>query len=106
LNLLGLAAQMGAVIFILELFAMLMSLYISLNIVMGVKDMESIHVFNLNASSLYSFWKLIAAFSLIAYFLYLIPGIAVIALILWFIFAICFLASFNKVKRLYSKMQG
>lgn len=100
-NLVGFSAANTWISFILSIAGLIASLYISFNIVMGVKDIERIHDCKLNSETLFSCWKLIAAFSFLAYIAIIFPVLAIIALILDVVFIICFLVSFNKTKNLY-----
>lgn len=87
--------------FVLGLVSTLISLYISYNIVMGVKDIEASSGRFLNAQGLYSSWTLLAILSLIVYLLIIIPILNVLCIIAGLIAGIVFLVSFNKTKNLY-----
>lgn len=100
-NLVGLAATNSWLSFVFGIGGLIASLYISFNIVMGIKDIEQIHDYKLNSETLYSSWKLIAVFSFLAYITIIFPGLAIVAMILNVIFIICFLAAFSKAKNLY-----
>jgi len=87
--------------FVLGLVSTLISLYISYNIVMGVKDIETSSGRFLNAGGLYSVWTVLAVLSLIIYLLYIIPVLNFLCIIAGLIAGIVFLVSFNKTKNLY-----
>ncbi len=87
--------------FVLGLVSTLISLYISYNIVMGVKEIEASSGRFLNAQGLYSNWTLLAILSLIVYLLLFIPILNVLCIIAGLVAGIVFLVSFNKTKNLY-----
>ena len=87
--------------FVLGLISTLISLYISYNIVMGIKEIEASSGRFLNAQGLYSSWTLLAILSLIVYLLFIIPILNVLCIVAGLITGIVFLVSFNKTKNLY-----
>jgi len=87
--------------FVLGLVSTLISLYISYNIVMGVKDMEASSGRYLNAGGLYSNWTLLAILSLIVYLLFIVPILNILCIIAGLIAGIVFLVSFSKTKNLF-----
>ena len=87
--------------FVLGLTSTLISLYISYNIVMGIKEFEASSGRFLNAQGLYSSWTLLAILSLIVYLLFIIPILNVLCIVAGLITGIVFLVSFNKTKNLY-----
>jgi hypothetical protein len=90
--------------FTLGLISTLISLYISYNIVMGVKDIEAMDGRDLNAQGLYSVWTVLAILSLIIYVLLIVPILNFLCMIAGLIAGIVFLVSFNRTKNLYYGM--
>jgi hypothetical protein len=90
--------------FILGLISTLISLYISYNIVMGIKDIEAMDGRDLNAQGLYSVWTVLAILSLIIYVLLIVPILNFLCMIAGLIAGIVFLVSFNRTKNLYYGM--
>jgi hypothetical protein len=86
---------------LLGLISIIASLYISYEIIQGIKDIESVKMKNLNSDQLLSTWKLLADFTFISYVLFLIIPIAAIFIILTTIVSIYYLFVFNKSKNLY-----
>jgi len=101
MDLFGVTSDITVISFILGLASTIMSLYISYNIVMGVKDMETVYSQQLNGDSLLLMWKLLAVFSIIIYALVLIPALGIIALIAGLVISVLFLISFNTARNLY-----
>ena len=106
MDLFGISASLGALSYILAIASTIISLYISYNIVMGVKEIEEKYNAILNGDSLKSTWTLLAVFNIIVYISLLIPALAVICIIVTFIVAICFLVAFSKSKDLYYEMEA
>ena len=102
LDLFGISSSLGApVSFVLGLVSTIVSLFISYGIIMGIKDIETTRVQNLNSEQLYTTWKLLATFSLIVYLLYLIPTLAIVCIIIGFIIGVYYLYIFSKTKNLF-----
>lgn len=102
MDLLGISYTLGTLIpFLLGLASTLISLYISYNIVMGVKDLEAALEQDLNSRPLYSMWIALAIFSLAIYAIILIPGLNPLCIIAGFVVGIAFIVLFNKTKNLY-----
>ncbi|NCB52830.1 MAG: hypothetical protein EOM54_13295 [Clostridia bacterium] len=102
----GASASLGALAYLLAIASTAISLYISYNIVMGVKEIEEKRGSPLNADSLKSTWKILAVFNVAAFVSLLIPVLAIICIIVAFIAAICFLVAFSKSKNLYYEMKA
>lgn len=100
-DLIGISASLGVLAYFLGFISTIISLYISYNIVMGVMDIERKYNVLLNGTSLKSVWTLLALFNILSFSLLLMPGIAIIFVIVSFIVSVCFLASFNNSKNLY-----
>ena len=82
--------------------SMIASLYISYEIIQGIKDIESVKMKNLNSDQLLSTWKLLAVFTVLSYaLLFIVPELALICIILAIIVSIYYLFVFNKSKNLY-----
>lgn len=103
-DLLGISISLGIFSYLLGIVSTVISLYISYNIVMGVRDMEENYNAVLNGDSLKSTWTTLAVFSVITYALILVPVLNIICLIVAFIVAVVFLISFNRAKNLYYEL--
>ena len=106
LDLVGASVSLGALTYLLAFTSTAVSLYISYNIVMGVIDMEGKYNTPLNGDSLKSTWTLLAVFDVLTFVAWLIPPVAIICIIVYFIIAICFLFAFNNSKNLYYDTVG
>ncbi|MCG8482433.1 MAG: hypothetical protein MJA31_03920 [Clostridia bacterium] len=104
MDLFGISASLGAMSYILAIVSTIISLYISYNIVMGVKEMESKYNILLNGDSLKSTWTLLAVLNVVSFVFLLIPAAAGVCIVVCLIVAICFLVAFNKSKNLYYEM--
>ncbi len=87
--------------FALGLASTLVSLYISYNIVKGVKDLEAALEQSLNSRPLHYMWIALAAFSPLLCVLFLMPELGYIRMIAGDALGIAFLVLFNKTKNLY-----
>jgi len=101
LDLFGVSILDGIVNWLLGLTSTVVSLYISYNVVVGVRDIEMTLSRDLNGSNLLSIWKVYAVVSLAIYILYLIPVINLLLIIAGFAMGIVFLIAFNRTKNLY-----
>jgi hypothetical protein len=102
MDMLGISYRLEALIpFALGLVSTLVSLYISYNIVTGIKDLEAALGQDLNSRPLYSMWVALAALNLAIYFLFLIPEINLLCIIAGLVVGIAFLVLFSKTKNLY-----
>lgn len=106
IDLVGISGSLGPLSILLGIASIAISLYISYNIVMGVKDMEEKYNTLLNGNSLKSTWAILAVFNILTFALLLIPALAIICIVVSFIAAICFLVAFNNSKNLYYDMKG
>ena len=87
---------------LLGLISVIASLYISYEIIQGIKDIESIKMKSLNSDQLFSTWKLLAVFSILSFvLLFTVPALAIICVIAGVIVNIYYLFVFNKSKNLY-----
>lgn len=100
-DLLAVSVNLGGFSLILGLASTVISLYISYNIVMGIKDMEIAYTQQLNGDNLLTMWKVLAVLSLVIYLLFFIPALGLLCIIGNIVVAILFLVSFNKAKNLY-----
>lgn len=100
-DLLAVSFNLGGLSLLLGLASTIISLYISYNIVMGVKDMELAYSQQLNGDNLLTIWKVVAVLSLAIYLLFFIPALGILCVIGNIVVAIIFLVSFNKTKNLY-----
>lgn len=102
MNLLGIYIYMGVLIStVIGLAALLASFFISYNIVMGIKDLETALEQDLSSRSLYSAWMAYTAISFVLFFLVLIPGLYYICTIAGNIAGIVFLVMMGRTKNLY-----
>lgn len=101
-DLFGVYLIMGTMIrFLLGLAAVLMSLYMSYNIVAGIKALETALEQTLNSRPLLYVWIISALLRLAAYGLYLIPELSTISIITGNVAGIAFLVLMNRTKNLY-----
>lgn len=105
MDLVGISVSLGALSFLLAVASVILSLYISYHIVLGVKEMEDHYGTFLNGSSLKSTWTLLAVCSAATFAALLIPELAILCIIVTFIAAICFLVAFNRSRNLYYEMK-
>jgi len=99
-DLLGVILSEGLFSWLLGLASTIISLYISYNIVMGVRDMEA-GGRNLDGASLLAVWKVYAVVSLAIHLLFLVPALNILLLIAGLVLGIVFLFAFNRTKNLY-----
>jgi len=78
-----------------------LSLFISYNIIMGIKDIEIASGHNLESGPLYAAWWLCAVFLIIGYAVFLVPLLAIFLLVIVFILAMFFLFKFSKTAHLF-----
>ena len=90
-------------IFVLGVTSSIISLVISYNIILGIKDIEIFRGQALNSRRLHSAWKLMAFFSLLPYALLFFPPLDTISTIIGFIIAIHYLYTFNTTKLLFNE---
>jgi hypothetical protein len=87
---------------LLGLIVMIASLYISYEIIQGIKDIENVQMKDLNSDQLLSTWKLLAVLAFLSHaLLIIVPGLAFICIILTMAMHIYYLFVFNKSKNLY-----
>ena len=105
LDLLGISLTAGP-LFIMILGAVYMgfSLYISYNIVMGVKKIEATEDTDLKSESLFKAWSLLAVFSVLSSMILFIPLVGVFMIVIGFVFAINYLIKFYHMKNLFNDM--
>lgn len=103
MDLFGISFTLGESLnYVLGLLSTILSLYISYNIIMGIIDIETTKIQNLNSNQLYSTWKLMAVFSLITYlFVLIIPVLAVISILASLVLGIYYLYIFYQTKNLF-----
>ena len=97
----------GTIIAILGFVSVILSLYISYNIIMGIKDIEVVKEQSLNSKQLYSIWKLMAVLSFLTFALLLaqIPVLAIVSIITNFVVMIYYLYAFNKARKLFNEQK-
>jgi hypothetical protein len=103
LDLLGVTVSIWWLYVVLMFFSMILSLYITYCIIMGVKDIEQSRGQELNSSQLYSTWKAMAVLLGVAYVLLFLPVLALISAIGSLVAAIAFMVALYKTKQLYSE---
>lgn len=105
-DLVGISVSLGPLSILFGIVSTVISLYLSYNIVMGVKEVEEKYNTPLNGDSLKSTWTFLAVFNILAFALVLIPALTIICIVVSFIAAICFLVAFNNSKNRYYDMKG
>jgi len=92
-------------VFIMMTILILLSAFISYNIIMGIKDIEAAKEQNLSTGNLYYVWKLLVGFTLFTHLVMLLgmPSLAVIGVLISFLFQLCYLYAFYKTKNLYER---
>jgi hypothetical protein len=106
MDLFGISVSLGVLFYLFAITSTVISLYISYNIVMGVKEMEGKYNVLLNGDSLKSIWTVLTVINIIVYVFLLIQALAVICIIVSCIVAICFLVAFYKSKNKYYEMNA
>ena len=101
MDLLGMSAALGWAGVILGIIATILILYISYNIIMGVKEIEANRNANLNGENLYSTWIPMAIMQVVTYVTIVAPAISIICIIVSFVLAIVFLVQLNRTKNAY-----
>ena len=88
----------------LGLIPVVLSLYISYNIIFGIKDIEVIKEQSLNSNQLYKTWKLMAVFSILTFAgLLLAPVLGVVSIIINFGIMVYYLYIFNITRKLFNE---
>jgi hypothetical protein len=107
LDLFGISFSIGVYIrFFMGLVSTVLSLYISYNIVMGVKDIEKAEGWTLDGDRLFKLWGALFIFSIASYGLYLIPGLNLAVIIGAFIVGLGYIICFNGTRKLYNIRNG
>lgn len=101
LEVFGITVSLGALSLLLGLVSIIVSLYISYTIILGVRDMEGHYNTHLNSDSLKAAWNLLAIFTVLTFLLLLIPALSILCIIVSLIAAIWFLVAFSRSKTLY-----
>jgi len=105
LDLIGASVSFGTLTYLLAITSIVVSLYISYHIVMGVIEMEGTYQTFLNGNNLKSTWQLLAIFNVLSFvssFVSLLTLAAAIFFILAsFVAAVCFLVAFGNSKNRY-----
>ena len=86
---------------ILGISLTIISLFIAYNIIMGIKDIETTKVQNLNSVQLYSTWKMLAVLSIGASVFIFVPVLNLACAIAGFVVAVYYIFIFNKTKKLF-----
>lgn len=104
LDLFGVSLSLGYFTTALGIISIIISLYISYQIVCGIREIEAVRAVYLNGKQLLTTWKILAIFQVVTYLALLVPALAIACLIVSFIFAIIFLVAFNTSKNLFETM--
>jgi 4-hydroxybenzoate polyprenyltransferase len=89
-------------IVLIGLVLAIVSIYIAYSIIMGIKEIETTRGQDLNSWPLYSAWRLSVIFSLLSLALaFIIPGLALVCIIVTFVVYVYYLFMFNKTKNLF-----
>ena len=92
----------GLLFISMGIISTLLSIFISYNIIMGIKDIEIIKQRDLNTNQLYSIWKLLVTFSIIThFFVFTHAMLAIVSILVGFVIQIVYLFAFWKTKNLY-----
>ena len=94
MDLLGITGSLGNLAIILGIISTIVSLYITYNLIAGVKDIEKNHGTALNGNELYSLWKVMAVLQGISYITLIIPILSIPAIIANLVINIIFLLKF------------
>lgn len=86
---------------LLDFAAIVISLYISYNIIMGIRDIEMNRSQNLNCTQLYFAWRMLAVFSALPFLGAFIPLIAYISVIVGFGVGVYYIYAFYNTKSLF-----
>ena len=90
-----------AMTFILSFASTILGLYISYNIIMGIKDIELEKIQDLGSGKLYSTWKLLAVFTILAHSMFFIADLSIIAIMGSFMVGVYYLYVFSQTKRAF-----
>ncbi|MGB4660769.1 MAG: hypothetical protein WBI07_16480 [Mobilitalea sp.] len=101
MDLIGASVSLGTLTYLLAFMSIVVSLYISYHIVMGVIEMEGTYQTFLNGNSLKSTWQLLAIFNVLSLVSLLIPVAAIFFILASFVVAVCFLVAFSNSKNRY-----
>jgi len=86
---------------VLGLISTVFSLFISYNIIMGIKDIESTTGHNLETAPLYASWWVWAVFSFILYIAFLVPQLIIFLVVIAFFLAIILLYKLHRTYNLF-----
>lgn len=100
-DLFGISRSLGIVAIILSIVSVVMSLYITYHIIVGLKDIEGKRGIDLNSDKLYSLWIAMVVLWGLYYIVLIIPIIALIAILAVLGVSIIFLVEYNKSKKVY-----
>lgn len=101
----GITYQLGFLAYLLSLITLIISLFITYKIVMGVREIETFRGFDLRGVSLKTCWNVMAVFQIGSYLLFFIPLINIIMLIGGFLTAIAFVVYFNTTRNAYARFE-
>lgn len=93
----------GLGMLVMGIIATALSIFVSYNIVMGIKDIELAWGQDLDTVRLYSTWKVLVVFTGITHFTLIlhIAPFAVVSMVVGFIVQIFYLVAFNRTRKLY-----
>lgn len=101
LDLFGMLLTSEPLLMFLLGLAIILSLYVSYGVVMGINDLEAALEQDLSARSLYTAWTVLAVLTLAVYMLSLLPVLSLVCIIAGFVVGIAFLVMLNRTKNLY-----
>ncbi|MCL2215674.1 MAG: hypothetical protein FWB91_01510 [Defluviitaleaceae bacterium] len=103
IDLLYIYTPTGLLMLAIGIITIVLSLFISYNIIMGVKDIEITQEQDLNSDRLYLAWKLLVVFSVLTHIVILlyITAFAVVGILVSFLIQIYYLFAFYRTKTLY-----
>lgn len=101
IDVIGFSSSTGLAI-IPGIISVIVSLYISHEIIFGIKDIESLKGWELNSDSLFNTWRYLVIANIASYVLLIVPILAIISIIFTLIITISYLVSFNNTKNLYN----
>lgn len=105
MDLFNISTALGGMTYLLAIISIVISLYISYHIVMGVLDLEKSFGMNLSGDILKSIWYIHAGVTIMTYLTIIIPVFLLLFIFVSFIVSIIFLVMFNQSKNQYYRYQ-
>lgn len=101
LDLLGISVELGWITVILGTIALVISLYISYVIILGIEEIEQRRAADLYSRRLRSTWNVMAVTQILSYAALFAPALALICIIVSCICSIAYLVAFYQTKKAY-----